>query len=340
MPILYDEQGTEIYAGRGKYSRRARSMIEQRSAYTRNDEGNLVVYVPDETQPVAPTSTTAWDDEVRAFKRKAGRLGGQLNMGLEKVEIHQTTDFGELVATLHQMSQPDLVAGLDSDQAAKLMQTFTYWMLRQHLSVFEHDELVRNLHALLNPMRAPATGASLINRGGNVSRDSAVNTVPGRRSSEVHNELWVHAYLPPNRHPCRPSVVPAHGEQGDVEGNLRNDGFVWQESAVMRGPDFVCDNLNDASDLSTFQRGRHGIIRVFLPYNTSPPHYTHDQSHHMPRFRDRGHLDEPHFSRENEPWSHCLQRFIDACTAVKNSVRPDLRLLIHRGADTPQEVIL
>ena len=77
--------------------------------------------------------------------------------------------------------------------------------------------------------------------------------------------------LPPNRHPCRPSVVPAHGEQGDVEGNLRNDGFVWQESAVMRGADFVCDNLNDASDLSTFQRGRHGIIRVFLPYNTSPP---------------------------------------------------------------------
>ena len=83
------------------------SMIEQRSAYTRNDEGNLVVYVPDETQPVAPTSTTAWDDEVRAFKRKAGRLGGQLNMGLEKVEIRQTTDFGELVATLHQLSQPD-----------------------------------------------------------------------------------------------------------------------------------------------------------------------------------------------------------------------------------------
>ena len=151
MPTLYDEQGTEIYAGRGKYSRRARSMIEQRSAYTRNDEGNLVVYVPDETQPVAPTSTAAWDDEVRAFKRKAGRLGGQLNMGLEKVEIHQTTDFGELVATLAQLSQPALVAGLDSDQAAKLMQTFTYWMLRQHLSVFEHDELVRNLHALLNP---------------------------------------------------------------------------------------------------------------------------------------------------------------------------------------------
>ena len=43
--------------------------------YTRNDEGNLVVYVPDETQPVAPTSTAAWDDEVRA-QAKAGRWAG------------------------------------------------------------------------------------------------------------------------------------------------------------------------------------------------------------------------------------------------------------------------
>ena len=46
----------------------------------------------------------------------------------------------------------------------------------------------------------------------------------------------------------------------------------------MRGPDFVCENLNDASNLSTFQRGRHGIIRVFLPYNTSPPDYANHQN--------------------------------------------------------------
>ena len=57
-------------------------------------------------------------------------------------------------------------------------------------------------------------------------------------------------------------------------------------------------------------------------------------------FRDRGHLPEPHINPESEPWEHCLQRFIDACAFVKNNERSDLRLFIHRGAETPQEVIL
>jgi hypothetical protein len=39
MAILYDIEGTEIYAGRGKYSRRACSMIEDRVPYKHNDEG-------------------------------------------------------------------------------------------------------------------------------------------------------------------------------------------------------------------------------------------------------------------------------------------------------------
>jgi hypothetical protein len=39
MAILYDIEGTEIYAGRGKYSRRACSMIEDRVAYKHDDEG-------------------------------------------------------------------------------------------------------------------------------------------------------------------------------------------------------------------------------------------------------------------------------------------------------------
>ena len=45
-------------------------------------------------------------------------------------------------------------------------------------------------------------------------------------------------------------------------------------------------------------------------------------------------------AKKTSPGAIALQRFIDACAAVKNSVRLDLRLLIHRGADTPQEVIL
>ena len=51
MATLYDEKGTEIYAGRGKYSRHARRMIEQRAAYKRNEDGQLMVYVPKQETP-------------------------------------------------------------------------------------------------------------------------------------------------------------------------------------------------------------------------------------------------------------------------------------------------
>ena len=162
-----------------------------------------------------------------------------------------------------------------------------------------------------------------------------MNTVPGRRTNQIHDELWVHAFLPPNRHPCRPSVVPAEQEQGYSDPH--NDGRVWMDDALSRGAEFVCDNLNDASNLTTFQRGRHGIIRVFLPYN---PDNGTQQPNPMDMHRDRRPLHEPHCNRENEPWRHCLERFIDACAAIKNSVRSDLRLFVHRGADTPQEVSL
>ena len=267
MPKMYNEDGEVIYAGRGKRSFRARALIAQRKAYVRNAEGQLVVYVPEITHASEPARSLGlgMDEEVRAFKRKARALGGQISMGLDEIEIRQTTEYGELIAHLRQLTQPTLVAGLDTHQAAELVQTLSYWMLRYGLTVFEHDEIVRNLHALINPMRAPVEGGALLNRQSNLQRDSAVNTVPGQRTTQVHDELWVHAFLPPNRHPCRPSVVPFDGEQGHSDPH--HDGRVWMDDALPRGAEFVCENLSDASDLSTFQRGRHGIIRVFLPYN-------------------------------------------------------------------------
>jgi len=57
MAILYDIEGTEIYAGRGKYSRRARSMIKDQITYKLNNEGNLVVHVPD-NRPTASIRTS------------------------------------------------------------------------------------------------------------------------------------------------------------------------------------------------------------------------------------------------------------------------------------------
>ena len=343
MPKMYNEDGEVIYAGRGKRSRTARALIAERKAYVRNDEGQLVVYVPEDPGTSDPARTLAlnMDDDVRDFKRKARRLARQMNMGLDEIEIRQTTEYGELVAHMRQLTQSMLVAGLDSDQAAKLMQTITYWLLRQDINVHEHEELVRNTHNLLNPMRAPVQGAPLLNRPSNMRRDSGVNTVPGKRTREVHDELWIHAFLPPNDHPCRPSVTPANPEMEPNEHSLRNDGRVWFEPALLAGPEFVCDNLRTASQLNSFQRGRHGTVRIFLPYNPRGPAYANNNDgNHFNEHRDRRCLPEPDFNRDNEPWSDCLERFIAACAAVKNTVRPDLRLLIHRGGEQPQEVSL
>ena len=333
MAILYDIEGTEIYAGRGKYSRRARSMIQDRVAYKHNDEGNLVVHVPD-NQPTASIRTSTLDEDAHKLKRDAQRLGQQLGFGLDELEVRRETPEGVLIAHLKQMT-PALVAGLDSEQAAKLMQTLSHWMLRRGLNVHEHEELVNNLHQLINDMRAPAQGASLLNRDDSLVREDGVNVFPGTPTSNIYNELWIHAFLPPNGHHCRPSVTRA---DGDHHVDVHSEGRTWFEPALQAGPEFVCENLHLASNLPAFRQGRHGIIRVFLPYNSQRNFMEENFSDRM---NERHPLHEREISPDNEPWSHCLQRFVDACAAIKNNgVRSDLRLFIHRGSETPQEVIL
>ena len=331
MAILYDEQGTQIYAGRGKYSRRARTMIEQRAAYRRNEDEQLVVYVPEQQTPL-PQRASTLDEDTLELKRDAQRLGQQLGFGLDEIEVRRETPEGVLIAHLKQLSTA-VLAGLDSEQAAKLMQTLTYWMLRQNISVHDHDEFVRNMHQLVNEMRVPSSGAAVLNREGSQTREEAVNVLPGTPTSNVYNELWVHAFLPPNRHRCRPSV-----QQEEHSNSIQSDGQVWYEPALIAGTEFVCENLHQASSLASFRQGRHGIIRVYLPYNPRSSFVEEYEVNHD--FRDRGHLQEPHFTQENEPWRNCLERFIDACANIKNTVRSDLRLIIHRGNEAPQEVIL
>ena len=331
MAVIYDENGAQIYAGRGKYSRRARSMIEGRDAYVHNDEGHLVVYVPEQQTPSPQRASTLVED-AHTLKRDAQRLGQQLGLGLDEIEVRRDTPEGVLIAHLKQMA-PGLLAGLDSEHAAKLMQTLSYWMLRQNISVHDHDEFVRNLHQLINGMRVPSSGAAVLNREGSQTREEAVNVHPGTPTSSIYNELWVHAFLPPNGHRCRPSV-----RQEEHNNNVQSDGQVWFEPALMAGAEFVCENLHQASSLATFRQGRHGIIRVYLPYNPRSTFSEEREVNHD--FRDRGHLHEPHFTQENEPWRNCLERFIDACANIKNTVRSDLRLILHRGSEAPQEVIL
>ena len=80
MATLYDKKGTEIYAGRGKYSHRARQMIERREAYTRSQEAALSVYVPADHTPEPQRASTLQED-ARTLKRDAQELGQQLGLG-------------------------------------------------------------------------------------------------------------------------------------------------------------------------------------------------------------------------------------------------------------------
>ena len=86
---MYNEDGEVIYAGRGKRSFRSRALIAQRKAYIRNDEGQLVVYVPEITHASEPPRSLGlgMDEEVRAFKRKARRLAGQMNMSPDEIKL-------------------------------------------------------------------------------------------------------------------------------------------------------------------------------------------------------------------------------------------------------------
>ena len=79
MATLYDKKGTEIYAGRGKYSHRARQMIERREAYTRSEEGALSVYVP-AVQTPEPQRASTLQEDARTLKRDAQELGQQLGL--------------------------------------------------------------------------------------------------------------------------------------------------------------------------------------------------------------------------------------------------------------------
>ena len=80
MAILYDKNGTEIYAGRGKYSRKARLMIQERAAYLQSEEGELSIYVPADQTPEPQRASTLQDD-ARTLKRDAQELGQQLGLG-------------------------------------------------------------------------------------------------------------------------------------------------------------------------------------------------------------------------------------------------------------------
>ena len=81
MATLYDKKGTEIYAGRGKYSNRARQMIERREAYTRSEEAALSVYVTGHQTPEGHARR-------RLENHINGKLGSLLSLMKELGLVH------------------------------------------------------------------------------------------------------------------------------------------------------------------------------------------------------------------------------------------------------------
>ncbi|MEK9731495.1 MAG: hypothetical protein VW230_07025 [Candidatus Poseidoniales archaeon] len=335
MGKIFDEFGTMIYAGVGRKSKQVREMIENNSAYVLDDEGQLVMYVQ-ATEPNLSTSEEHLEEQIRKLKIDAQNIGQSIGLGLDGVEIRRNTSNGQIIAHLKQISMA-YVAGLDSHQAAHLMQTISMMMLNQNITVFEHDELIRNLHTLIDSLRAPSTGSALLNRESNILREESVNCIPGSPTTKVYDELWIHGFLPPQRDPCRPSVQLLNENEGhDVYG----EGRIWMDPALVAGPSFVCQNLEDASNLVTFKQGRHGTIRIFLPYESSFNQQQFLDHQDINMMLDRRETPCHDIDPNHEPWQHCLDRFIQACSFVKNRFRHDLRLFIHRGGDKTKEVIL
>ena len=188
-------------------------------------------------------------------------------------------------------------------------------MLRYGLTVFEHDELVRNLHALINPTsprrrRCPASAPTVqLPRDGLSHCPVNVLTVFATNCGS--------AFLPPNRHPCRLPVL--NGEQGHSDPTVDAG---WMEDALPRGAEFVCENLSDASNSSTFQRGRHASS---VSSRSQPPTTTPSSRPWTYTGTDVLCGSSIATAKRTTEQSGAV---IDAC-AVKNSVRPDLRLFIH-----------
>ena len=335
MGKLFDESGTMIYAGVGRKSKKARKHIENNTAYVIDNEGELVLYGQDSDINYL-SNDVHLEEQIRKLKNDAQDIGQSIGLGLDAVEIRRNTENGQIVAHLKQMSMA-FVAGLDSHQAAHLMQTISMMMLNRDITVFDHDELVRNLHNLIDSLRAPSAGSVLLNRESNLRRDDSVNCIPGSPTTKVYDELWIHGFLPPQRDPCRPSVQIL---DDNVRHDVYNDGRIWMDPALVSGPSFVCQNLEDASNLVTFQQGRHGTVRIFLPYE---PRFSQQQflnHQELDMMLDRRETPCHDIDPNHEPWQHCLNRFIQACSFVKNRFRHDVRLFIHRGGEKIEEVIL
>jgi hypothetical protein len=317
---IFNEQREVIYGGRGARSKRCREMIVQGLAYAMNNEGELVWMEP-------PQDEQTITESAEKIRDAAEELADTLGVDVTGYEVRMDVGDKTFIAEL---GLPDVrvVNGLSIDQIAEMANTYVGWMVRRGLRFHEYQELIEKVHRMLAKHQLPTgalQGMHFNIHDEQANRESlAVNMIPGNATTRVcYEELWIVPGMMPLGHVCRPhsdGIEEVHRddlnpiEYGQDMNHCRE---LWEGDAAHVGNTFLCENLEHAAHSRCLRRGGNKVVRIFL------------------------HFDDYESQDIQPPIYDCLERFIGYCSELKRSGdNPELRLIVHRGLEAGEEVIL
>ena len=329
MAKIYDDNGNIIYKGRGPYSRKCRDMIASKRAYSKDNNDRLILF-SNEGEVIHKTLSSS-EDALERLQTEARLVSEILGVGISGYELRMEVDDRTYIAKLARNILGCPSSGLNHAQAAKLFQSVIGWMSSMGMTVGQAEQLVESLHSMLaemleNNQRNNSESSSGIN---STNTSIGVNSIPGPPASTCWDELWVQAFLPPWKHPARPSVgQPEVIEVNDFDCQPQSDHHgreTWDAPVAGVWQDYVCDNLKDALNTRCFKRGSNKTIRIFLP-DVERIEICGENN----RWADYGH-------NMNFRYEDCLERFIDECRRLKaDRTTTNLRLFIHRGLESEE----
>lgn len=326
---IYDENGEQIYGGRGARSKRCREMIRLGLAYAKNDDGELQLIEPEES---APTVT----DSAKQIRAAAEELADTLGVEITGYEVRMDVDNKTYIAELG-APQINVINGLTYEQLAEMANTTIGWVMSRGLSYHEYYELVEKVHRMLARHQLPRSviqGVAPTIHDANADARSSltVNQIPSNRSNICYDELWITPGLMPHGHTCHPhfaGVDEIHTETPpylDEHSDMEHCRELWEGDAADTSAGFVCDNLTAAARSNCLNRGANKVVRIFL-------HWEASITDSVPSIN---YPNSPYFRYRN-----CLDRFIAHCSdLVHSGDNPDLRVVIYRPFSGAEEVNL
>ena len=327
---IFDENGNEIYGGRGARSKNCREMISDGLAYRMNGEETLVCM-----QVETPAEATV-SESAGSLREVAEEMADELGVHVQGYEVRMQVGDKTFIAEL---GEPGVrvVNGLTFDDIAELANNYITWMVACGLEFHEYQELVKKVHRLLAGHQLPrqvmqGLPATIHDAGADARDTLAVNQVPGHPSNTSFDELWIVPGMMPYDHVCQAhcdGVDEVHLE--DPPHFNENEGMdhcseLWKGNAREVAADFVCDNLTVAANSRCLNRGVNKVVRIFLHTETELTDIM------------------PTMTRPCTPsarYRDCLNRLIAHCSELKqNGSNPYIRLVIYRPNAQPQEVSL